>query len=168
MTVICDTGPLIYLVRIGHLSLLKEKFDSITIPEEVYREVCVKGRGKPGAKEIEQADWIDTKEVDDKVLVDLLRVELDRGEAEVITLAKQVDAKRVVIDEKIPRKKLKSMDFQVVGTVGLLVWGSQNGLVSDLKGSLDELRDKGMWISDELYEKALERESKKNTHNKGK
>ena len=86
----------------------------------------------------------------------------------MITLAKQVDAKRVVIDEKIPRKKLKSMDFQVVGTVGLLVWGSQNGLVSDLKGSLDELRDKGMWISDELYEKALERESKKNTHNKGK
>ncbi len=86
----------------------------------------------------------------------------------MITLAKQVDAKCVVMDEKIPRKKLKSMDFQVVGTVGLLVWASQNGLVSDLKGSLDELRDEGMWISDKLYEKALDRESKKYTHNKGK
>lgn len=156
MTVISDTGPLIYLVRIGHISLLKDKFGSITIPEEVYREICVKGRSKPGAKEIEQAEWIKTKEVNDKDLVNLLRMELDRGEAEVIALAKQVDAERVVIDEKIPREKLKSMDFKVVGTVGLLVWASQNDVISNLKDSLDELRDKGMWISDELYNKALE------------
>lgn len=155
MTVISDTGPLIYLVRIGHLSLLKDQFGSITIPEEVYREICVKGKDKPGAEVIEQADWINTKKVSDKGLVDLLRIDLDKGESELIALAKQVDAEKVIIDEKIPRKKLKSMGFEVVGTVGILVFASQKGLISDLKGSLDELREKGTWISDGLYDKAL-------------
>lgn len=158
MVVVSDTGPLIYLVRIGQLSLLKDRFGSITISEEVYTEVCVKGRGRPGADEIEEADWINTKDVKDESLVNLLRIELDKGESEVIALAKQLDADRVVIDEKIPRKKLKSMGFKVVGAIGILVWASQNDMISDLKGSLDELRDKGMWISDKLYNKALELE----------
>ncbi|MFP4001842.1 MAG: DUF3368 domain-containing protein [Thermoplasmata archaeon] len=155
MTVISDTGPLIYLVRIGHLTLLKEKFGCITIPEEVYNEACVKGEGKPGSKEIKEADWIEIKEVKGDFLIDVLRLELDLGESEVIALAKQTDAETVVIDEKIPREKLKALGFEVAGTVGILVWASKEGLIPDLKGSLDDLRKKGMWISDELYRRAL-------------
>lgn len=156
MVVVSDTGPLIYLARIGHLSLLKKRFGPILIPEEVYREICVQGKGKPGAEKIEKTDWIDRREVEDNFLLEVLRLELDKGESEVIVLAKQMEAERVIIDEKIPREKLKSLGFKVVGTVGILVWASQEGLISDLKGCLDELRDKGMWISDDLYAKALE------------
>ncbi len=156
MTVVSDTGPLIYLARIGRLDLLKEKFGSVAIPEEVYNEVCVIGEGKPGSDEIKRADWIKTKEVNDDFLIEVLKLELDQGEAEVIALAKQEDAEKIIIDEKIPREKLKSLGFKVVGTVGILVWASKEGFIPDLKRSLDDLRRKGMWISDELYKKALE------------
>ncbi|MFP4051237.1 MAG: DUF3368 domain-containing protein [Thermoplasmata archaeon] len=158
MNVVSDTGPLIYLSRIGQLSLLKKRFGTINIPEEVYREICIQGKGRPGSQKVKKADWIHTEKVQDNFLVDVLRLELDRGEAEVIALSKQIDAERVIIDEKIPREKLKSLNFKVVGTVGILVWASQENLIPDLKNLLDELREKGMWFSDKLYNKALEME----------
>ena len=30
----------------------------IIIPESVYREIVIQGKGKPGAQEIEKASWI--------------------------------------------------------------------------------------------------------------
>ncbi len=100
MVVISDTGPLIYLASTGHLSLLKERFGHILVPEEVYREICVQGKGKPGAEKIEKTDWIERREIEDNFLLDVLRLELDKGESEVIALAKQLEDNREKYEEK--------------------------------------------------------------------
>ena len=59
----CDAGALIALARIGQLDILGRVGARVIIPRVVYEEVVVKGAGKPGADEIRDAPWIETREV---------------------------------------------------------------------------------------------------------
>jgi len=74
---------LIALARINKLDLIQRYFDEIRIPGEVYEEICIKGKERPGSKEIKDAKWIRTIEVRDKFAVELLLKGLNKGEAEV-------------------------------------------------------------------------------------
>ena len=47
MIVVSDSTILIGLVKIGELDLLKEIFSKVYIPEEVFKEVVERGKGKP-------------------------------------------------------------------------------------------------------------------------
>ena len=67
MTVISDSTILIGFVRIGKLDLLKEIFSKVYIPEEVFKEVVERGKGKAGSKVIKEAAWIEPKPVKDKI-----------------------------------------------------------------------------------------------------
>ena len=56
MKVISNSSPLVNFTSLGHLHLLHQLYDTIVIPEAVYQEVVVRGRGYPGREAIEQAD----------------------------------------------------------------------------------------------------------------
>ena len=61
MIVVSDSTILIGLVKIGKLDLLKEIFSKLYIPEEVFKEVVERGKGKPGSKVIKESTWIESK-----------------------------------------------------------------------------------------------------------
>jgi len=48
--IISNASPLIGLARINLLHVLKELWTEIVIPEAVYKEVVIVGRGKQGAR----------------------------------------------------------------------------------------------------------------------
>ena len=79
MIVISDSTILIGLVKIGKSDLLKEIFSRIYIPEEVFKEVVERGKGKPGSKVIKEASWIEAKPVKDKIQVAFLLGGLEKG-----------------------------------------------------------------------------------------
>ncbi|MEZ4524943.1 MAG: hypothetical protein R2941_03375 [Desulfobacterales bacterium] len=59
---ISNSSPLMKLVNLevaGQLNLLQKLFAGITVPEEVWQELTVDGKGKAGADEIMQAGWIE-------------------------------------------------------------------------------------------------------------
>jgi len=73
MIVVSDSTILIGLVKIRKLHLLREIFSKIFVPEEVFKEVVERGKGKPGSKVIKEAAWIEVKPVKDKcVPLDIL------------------------------------------------------------------------------------------------
>jgi len=154
MKVVSNSSPLISLARIGMLNLLKDYFGEIFIPPGVYDEVCFKGKGKPGAEEVESADWIKLREIENRFAAQILEIELDRGEAEVIVLAKEINADIVLVDDRRPREVLKRLGFKVLGTVGVLIKAARDGRIN-LKETLDELTSKGFRLSKEVYEEAL-------------
>jgi predicted nucleic acid-binding protein len=81
--------------------------------------------------------------------------ELDRGEAAAIAYAIDVDADRVLIDEREDRATATRHDVPVTGVVGIPFCASDRGEV-DLETELDALCEAGFWISDALYDRALE------------
>jgi predicted nucleic acid-binding protein len=67
--VVCDASTLIALARIGQLEILERTGAQVVIPRAVYEEVVVQGEGKPGATEVSEAAWIETREVTDHSIV---------------------------------------------------------------------------------------------------
>lgn len=157
MKVVANSSVLIALSAIGRLSLLLERFpDGLLIPDAVWREVVETGRGRPGAPEVREASWIQRRAVRDWDYVRLLCTELDAGEAEAIALARQEQADVVLLDEKEARRVARRLGMRVLGTVGLLIWARQQGLIQNLREELQTLQERGGFrLSQEIYLAAL-------------
>jgi len=87
MIVVSNTSPIINLACVGQLDLLRQIHGAITIPEAVFTEIAVNGIGQPGAEEVSRFPWIVRHRVTQQPLVDVLRLELDAGEAEALACA---------------------------------------------------------------------------------
>ena len=156
MSVVSNASPLINLARIGQFGLLQEVYGQIVIPEAVRNEVINEGAGQPGAAELEQAEWIETRPVSNALLVQALRQDLDEGEAEAIVLALEVKADLLRMDERLGREVARHLGVAVTGLIGLCLEAKHKGIIVAVKPLLDMLRDQaGFRINPLLYEKVL-------------
>lgn len=161
MIAIADSSVLISLSSIGHLHILRARFeDGIIVPAAVWREVVDHGHGRPGSRRVADVEWISVKKARDGSFNQYLQTQLDEGEAEVISLAREIDADLLLLDEREARQVAEKLGISVLGTIGLLIWGTQQGLIDELKVVLDELTSDGNFhISQNLYNYALEQVS---------
>ena len=112
-----------------------------------FNEVAVAGIGKPGASALQSADWLGP--VRESPMPDpLLILELDAGEAEVITWARQLSPCIALIDERRGRRIAQDVyGLAVKGTAGVLVEAQRRGLISGIRPQLLALRNAGYFIS---------------------
>ena len=157
MIVVTDSTVLIGLAKLGKLTLLKEIFSKVSIPEEVFKEVAERGKDKPGSKLIRESSWIVTKAVKDKTQVSFLMGSLDRGEAEVLGLARELEADLILLDEEKARKSAVIAGFNVMGLLGILNLAKNIGLIHEVGPLINELMIKKFRISDNLIEEALKK-----------
>ena len=157
MKVICNSSVLIALSAIGQLGLLDKRFpEGVLVPQGVWHEVVETGRGQPGADEVAGAGYLTVREAADRDFVALLRMDLDQGEAEAIALCRQMGAGLILLDEKDARRVAQHLGIETLGTVGLLIWAKQNGLIVSLQEQLDALQNKGRFrLGRAVYEQAL-------------
>lgn len=86
MIIVSDTSPINNLAAINHLYLLHQLYGTVLIPEAVYRELTDPNFPVAGATEVQTVDWIQTRAVSDRTLVEALGNELYIGETEAIAL----------------------------------------------------------------------------------
>jgi len=155
--IVSDTSAINNLAAINHLSLLYEFYGSVLIPEAVYRELTDPDFPVTGAHEVQTLDWIQTRMVSDRSLVEALSNELDIGEAEAIALAVETQAKQVLIDERRGRLVAKRLDLNCIGILGILVEAKYKGLIPEVKPLLNRLMNEvGFWVSEPLYQRVLQ------------
>lgn len=159
MRAISNSSVLIALSTIGQLSLLNQRFpDGVLLPQAVWREVVETGAGQPGAPEVASASWLSIRAVTDTALVSLLKMELDEGEAEAIALFREEPVEALLLDEKNARAVARRLSLPILGTVGVLIWAKQTGLIPTLKEQLNALQTQGKFrLSQSVYQEALSR-----------
>ena len=147
---VINAGPLVALSLLDQLELLPALFSEVWVPQIVFNEVAVAGVGKPGAQSLQSEEW--RRRVRLSPLPDpLLIMELDAGEAEVISLARQLQPCIAVIDERRGRRVAQNVyGLPVKGTAGLLVEAHRRGLISGVRSRLMALRDAGYFIADSV------------------
>ena len=155
MIVVSDSTILIGLAKVDRLDLLREAFYEIYVPEEVFKEVTDRGIDKPGAQDIRKSAWIKVRTVKDRTQVNLLMASLDKGEAEVLALSKEMEAELVLLDEEKARKSAVIAGFNVVGLLGILVLAKKLELLDEIKPLIEELGRKKFRISDVIIAEAL-------------
>lgn len=84
MIIVSDTSPINNLAAINHLHLLHQLYGTVFISEAVYRELTDPDFPVAGSTEVQTFDWIQTRSVSDRTLVEALSNELDTGEAEAL------------------------------------------------------------------------------------
>ncbi len=157
MKIVSNASPLIALSAIGKLELLHELYGAILLPQSVYDEVSVvaQHRGRVFADDSDRS-WLKVKSVQNKVIADTLKIQLDSGEAEAIALALEEKADLILIDERIGRRTAQKLGLMVLGTLGMLVQAKQRNLIPTLKPILADLVVKaGFYITPKLMTQIL-------------
>ncbi len=80
---------------------------------------------------------------------------LDKGEAEVLALSKEMKAELILLDEEKARKSAVIAGFNVMGLLGMLVLAKKLGLLDEIKSLIEELERKKFRISDGIIAQAL-------------
>lgn len=151
MKIVSNSSPVIALAKIEKLDLIR--YD-VVIPKAVFDEIT-----KPKKEYVKELyKWGNNKviEVKNKKAVEYLKLIIDRGEAETIVLAEELNANAVLIDDLKARKIAKLRGLNVIGTIGILLDAKEKGVVDELKPLLDMLLEKKIRVSKELYYRALE------------
>ena len=82
---------------------------------------------------------------------------LERGEAEVLVLAKELEADLILLDEEKARKSAIIAGFNVMGLLGLFNLAKNIGLIHEVRPLINELMTKKFRISDKVIEEALKK-----------
>ena len=118
--VVADTGPLRYLLAIGHIDILPQLFETISIPTTVHDELL-----HPSAPAlvrhwaITPPPWLEILPVaptDDPALQIL-----DPGEKAALALGLSLHADLILIDDRKGVTVAVQKRFEVTGTLGLLI-----------------------------------------------
>jgi predicted nucleic acid-binding protein len=153
MPVVSNTSPILNLAIVDQLIFLHQQFGEILIPEVVLDELKI-NEERPGSQTIREAissGWIQTRSVSHQPLAELLKQTLDKGEAEAIALAVELQADWLLLDEREGRKVAKSLGLRVTGILGVLLRAKQTGELESLQPVIDNLINKaGFRIAPEL------------------
>jgi hypothetical protein len=155
--VVSNSSPLITLATVNRLALLEVLFEQIAIPQTVYDEVVIHGEGEPGSTEVAEAEWIHTFQAKDQLAVNLLRESLDAGGSEAIVLAQELNARYILLDDALARRKARLIGLRVTGTMGIILMSKEAGLVPAVRPILDELTGTDFRISGSVYQEVLTR-----------
>ena len=151
--VIADSSPLIALCHLGLLDVLPRLFGRITTPMEVVNELRSAKRSKPVRDQFrELPPWI--QELRPQSPLEL--PDLHAGEAAAISLALELKADLLLIDETRGRQVARKRGLSVVGTIGILEAAARRGWI-DLESTFARLRQTDFWINEEVLQSSLRR-----------
>ena len=127
--IVLNTTPIISLCHIGKLDLLKKLYGTVIIPKAVYDEICVKSDSIAKLELEKSLDWIKIIEIKNNTAKELYKSQLHDGEVEVMILAKELGASLLVIDDNNAKKHAKNLEFNVTGTLGVLLVAKEKGYI---------------------------------------
>lgn len=158
MILIADAAPVIFLAKIGQLSLIDQLLHAeVLIPSVVKKEIL--SPDVPPAEELLLTGFFsECKIIDVDVPVEYAK-SLSFADNSVLTLAKREQADVVLSDDRLLRRIVTMGGFRskVIGTIGILIQAAKGDLLSadaatDLLGQL--IRDHNFRISIDVYEAA--------------
>jgi predicted nucleic acid-binding protein len=154
MIVVADTSPLNYLIRSGHVWILPEMFGRVLIPNAVRLEIM-----HPGAPiEVREfaelpPSWLECVDVSGKL--ENIRRQLGAGEREAITLALELAADVILIDDLAGRLEAEERRIPARGTLAVLMQAAWRGYL-DFRSALDRIKELGFRTTAHLEQSLLE------------
>ncbi|MFB6088522.1 MAG: hypothetical protein ABEK36_01960 [Candidatus Aenigmatarchaeota archaeon] len=163
--VVANTSPLIFSSKVeGLLEILNKFFEEILIPEEVYEEAVVRGLESDRKEVRENAQQLQkliekgkfrTTEVKEKEKWE----GLGKGESAAISLAKEKNIRRILLDERKGIRIARSQGLEPEPLPSLLIKAHKKNLISKKKAKnlLHNLLAKNYWLSVPDYERIMKK-----------
>ena len=154
MIVVADTSPLRYLILIEHVHVLPALYGQVVVPPAVIVELNQE-RTPDLVKTWLSAmpEWLHVQ-APRQALTSRLTV-LGAGEREAITLAVELSADALLMDDRDAREEARRLGVPVLGTLRVLMDASEHGF-ADLSTAFDRLRQTNFRASEPLLKRLLD------------
>lgn len=139
MLVVSDTSPLRALHHLGLVHVIPSLYSESFIPPAVAAELNAGSPSFP-AINVGQFPFLQIKAPNQVDPALLGRWELDRGESEAISLAVELGADTLLVDELKARRVASSIGIQIVGVLGLLIDAKRRSMITAVRPLADRLR----------------------------
>ncbi len=154
MTIVSNTGPLIALAKVDRLDLVERLFGQVRVPPAVQRELLA--IQSPEVTRLEQAlthliELVPVPRLTPEVQI--VTMQLGAGEQQAIALAYELKLP-LLIDDHRGRSAARRLGLMVIGVAGALIQAKKAGSLSAVRPLLEEIRERGYWLSDELLDVA--------------
>jgi predicted nucleic acid-binding protein len=137
--VIADTGPIHYLVLIGHSEILPALFEKVIVPSVVRDELARAGAPDTVRNWIQAPPkWLEVQAHPDSPF-DVSLEGLDDGEKAALRLASSLAADLVLMDDRAGVTITRKKGFRVAGTLRVLELGARRGLL-DLADAFERIK----------------------------
>lgn len=147
---VCNTGPILALGKMGVLEHLPRLGLEIVLPRAVAKEL---DDGTDAGFPVVRPSWIPVVEHPHNPAFES---SLDPGEAAVLDLALTLGVRQVCIDEWRGRRAAHAVGLQVVGSLGLLGRMLQSGIVESMDAPLENALRAGVRYHPDLLERFRE------------
>lgn len=153
MILVADCSALIALSTCHSLELLERLFSNVVVPEAVYYEAIQSN--KKEAKQLKNYLQNKVRKVDMQNYI-FLDGFADAGETEAMVLYKQINADKLLIDDKRGRSVAKLNHISTIGSLGVLLVAKQKGLIQEIAPILEVLEKSELYLSKQLIATVLE------------
>lgn len=155
--VIADTGPIHYLVLIGHIEILPALFERVIIPAPVQGELAQAAAPDAVRHWIQVPPaWLEVLRLTGKNVSDDLE-SLDDGERAALDLAASLAADLVLMDDRAGVRLARNKGFRVIGTLGVLGLGARRSLL-DLPDAFDRIKRTNFRYRQEIMDELLKQQ----------
>jgi uncharacterized protein len=151
--VVLNNTPLVAFWAIGRLDILRDLFTEVLIPQEVEQEFLATEEATR-RQALADAPWVRTVQLSSPRKA-VAYVGLDPGEAAVLAVAEERDARLVILDDKKARQFAERMGIPLTGTLGVLLRAKQSGFIESVADPIRELLKVGLFLSPDLIRRAL-------------
>ena len=153
---VIDSTPLISLAHLELATELSLFFDVIYVPRAVQREVNRKQKFRYRLNKLYKTGIFQKCASADEPSVELLKAELDEGEAEALTQAQEKNARYFLGDERRAREISRGLGLKSIGTVRILARLNLESRAADTITLVQKLRkDLRFRVSNEVVEQAI-------------
>jgi predicted nucleic acid-binding protein len=129
--IVADTGPINYLVLIGHIDLLPILFEQVILPSAVQAELADPDAPLSVRNWIANPPaWLEIHETPGPQFEHGSVQGLDEGETAAIALAISLGADLLLMDERKGVSVARGKGLRVTGTLGVLDIAAERGLVN--------------------------------------
>lgn len=137
--VIADTGPVNYLILIGHVEILPMMFDRIVLPSAV-RDELADANTPPEVRNwvAVPPQWLEVR-FTELPLPPRSKTRMGPGETAAIALAAELHADLLLMDDRLGVAAALRQGLTVTGTMGLLARAARSGLL-DLEEAFERLK----------------------------
>ena len=156
--VICNTSPLQYLHQAGVLELLPVLAGQVYVPEAVVAELREGQRRNVLLPTLEELSWLTVQPVRDRTLLPLV-THLGDGEKEVLALGLETENALLILDDRDARRYARALELEIIGTLGLLLWAKERGILDAVRPVLDRLQLLGFRLNARTRQMVLKRAS---------
>jgi predicted nucleic acid-binding protein len=99
-------------------------------------------------------NWVKIQDSTDKFRLQILEIQIDKGESSAIALALEIPESTLILDDIKARKIAQSLGLNFTGTIGIIIKAKLQNIIPSIEPIIEKIKQTNFRISPEVERQA--------------